>query len=444
MPSTIHNGSKELYRPPRAKAFCSEYRPPGDKSIAHRGILLASTIPGRSRLRGIPRSDDVKRTLAAVRALGVVIKRRGEEHLISPNPGGVLEEPEGIIQCGQSGTTMRLLAGFLAPSDFLSVLAGGGSLSRRPMGRVIEPLREMGAKIHGRGGDRYAPLVILGTPLGPIDYRMPVPSAQVKSSILMAALRGGVTVSIREGVRSRNHLEIMLREQGADIQVSGTTTAYRPGRTLNPIDMRIPGDPSSGAFFIVLALLVPKARIHVKDLLLNPTRTGFLDVLTRMGADIFVERMGKWNGEEVGDIVASSSELRPAPIRRQEVASLVDEVPVLAVAAARVRGEMDFPHLGELRVKESDRIAAIASNLRSIGVRVEERADGFTVEGTRKPLAGRVKAFGDHRIAMAFSVLGASPGVEIEVEGAECMAKSYPAFSRQLAEVAGAARRVGG
>jgi len=420
------------YRPPGIKSIRYDLSPPGDKSISHRAILLASISEGKSSLRGIPRSGDIQRTISSVRAMGTKVTRHGNDVSITPYREGQLKEPGSAIDCGSSATTMRLLTGLLAPGDFTVVLTGDASLRRRPMDRVIIPLRRMGAEIQGSGDDRFPPLVVSGNRVKRIDYTLPIPSAQVKSSLLLAGLRGGVEVVIREGERSRDHLEILLEEQGLDISVEGGIVRLRPGAPPGPVDMVIPGDTSSAAFFIVLALLVPGSEVRVKNVLLNPTRTCFLDVLVRMGANIEIRRGGTWNGEEVGDIVAVSSDLVPTSIEKGEIPSIIDEVPVLAIAAVRARGETDFSHLGELRVKESDRIASISKNLRAIGVKVEDRPDGFSIDGTRRALKGKVTSFRDHRIAMAFSILGASPGVDLEVEGWRCARKSFPSFFDHL------------
>ena len=424
------------YSPPLVTSFRYGLRPPGDKSIAHRGVLLASLIDGKSRLREVPRSGDLLRTISSVRELGVEVDGESGEVLVGSPMGSMLQEPPGVIDCGGSGTTMRLLAGLLASGDFVSVLAGDTSLARRPMDRVIVPLREMGARIYGRAADRFAPLVLIGSRLNPIDYEMPVPSAQVKSSLLFAGLRGGVSVRIRERSSSRDHLEIMLQESGADIDRDRGVITFNPGNKMTPLDIVVPGDPSSASFFIVLALLVPDSSIRVSDVLLNPTRLGFVEVLTRMGARIELFDRETRDGEVVGDIFASSSRLRATRVGPDDIPSILDEVPVLAVAAARASGDTDFTGLGELRVKESDRITSIARNLEAIGVDVEEREDGFSVMGTDLPLEGAVNASGDHRIAMAFSILGASPGVNLTVGGAACVAKSFPAFYDHLQTLA--------
>jgi 3-phosphoshikimate 1-carboxyvinyltransferase len=368
--------------------------------------------------------------------MGTKVTRHGNDVSITPFREGQLKEPRSAINCGSSATTMRLLTGLLAPGDFTVVLTGDTSLGRRPMDRVIIPLRRMGAVIQGRGGDRYPPLIVIGNQVKPIDYTLPIPSAQVKSSLLLAGLRGGVEVVIRGGERSRDHLEILLKEQGIDIRSEGGIIRFCPGAPLGPVDMVIPGDPSSAAFFIVLALLVPGSKVRVKNVLLNPTRTGFLDALVRMGANIEIRKIGIRNGEEIGDIVVVSSDLVPTSIENEEIPSIIDEVPALAVAAVRARGVTDFSHLGELRVKESDRITSISENLRAIGVEVEDRPDGFSISGTRRTLRGKVTAFRDHRIAMAFSILGASPGVDLEIEGWQCAKKSFPSFFDHLEAIA--------
>jgi 3-phosphoshikimate 1-carboxyvinyltransferase len=399
-------------------------------------IILASMAKGPSRIRGIPPSADLARTVASVRDLGVRVEKTGSDWIVSPVDRGGLAEPEKVIQCGDSGTTMRLLSGLLAAGRGLSVLTGSRSLLKRPMDRLVDPLSRMGASIFGRDNNRFAPLVVIGRELDSLDYRLPVPSAQVKSSILLAGIRGRVEIVVREDQPSRDHLEILLEEQGAGITREDGTIRLVPRGVIEAIDMKLPGDPSSAAFFIALTLLVPNSSLRVKNVLLNPTRIGYIGVLTRMGADIRIERKGKSNGEEVGDILVRSSDLVPTRIHRDEIPSIIDEIPILAVIAARSGGETDFPHLEELRVKESDRIRSIVENLRAIGIETEERPDGFKVQGTRENLNGMVRSFQDHRIAMAFSILGASPYVNLTVRGERCVTKSFPGFFDEFESIA--------
>jgi len=422
----------KLYKPPKVSRFFYTMRPDGDKSVAHRGILLASISDGPSRLHGIPRSEDVKRTISSIRALGVSVVREGPDLVIAPGRGRELKEPKGVISCGNSGTTMRLLAGLLSAGGGLAVLTGDASLNRRPMNRIIIPLREMGAEIYGRDHDRYPPLVLIGRPLRPIEYELPIPSAQVKTAIILAGLLGGVMVTLREPVRSRDHMEIMLRDQGVGIVREGEVITLRPPPGLGPLHLHVPGDISSAAFFIVLAVLSRAGRIRVKDVLLNPTRTRFIEVLRRMGARIEVREGGEWNGEVVGDVTAYSSELHCTAIGEDDAPSINDEVPALAIAASRAEGETLFSDLEELRYKESDRISAVARNLRGVGVDVDERPDGFLVRGSRGPLRGLVRSWGDHRVAMAFSILGALPRCDLAVSGIGCVGSSFPDFFRHL------------
>jgi 3-phosphoshikimate 1-carboxyvinyltransferase len=433
------------FRPPRVSSFEAEFRPPGDKSIAHRSILLGAIAGGASRLRGLPRSGDVLRTAAAVRALGCRLEWDGGDLVVHPPQGGRLREPDRVLSCGNSGTTLRLLAGFLAPSPFLAVLTGDASLRRRPMDRVVVPLRRMGARIRGRGGDRFPPLVVRGGTLKPLDYRMPLASAQVKSALLLAGLRGGVEVTLRGGEGTRDHLERLLDVLGADIRCTPGLVVLRPGPPPAPLDLALPADPSTAAFFVVLALLVPGARLRVRDLLLNPARTGFLHVLARMGAGIEIGDRRLSNGEEVGTVAVRSGALEGTVVGGDDdVPSVNDEVPALAVAAARARGVTRFTGLADLRTKESDRIAVMVRNLRAIGVEVEERGDGFSVRGTGRPLRGTIRAFGDHRVAMAFSILGASPGVDLSIRGARSIAVSDPGFLDRLQAVAERRRELPG
>lgn len=432
------------FRPPRVPSFEVEFRPPGDKSIAHRCILLGAMADRPSRLRGLPRSGDVLRTAVAVRALGCRPAWDGPDLVLHPPVGGRLREPDRVLSCGNSGTTLRLLAGFLAPSPFLSVLTGDASLRRRPMNRIVIPLRGMGARISGRAGGRFAPLVVRGGPLKPLDYRVPLPSAQVKSALLLAGLRAGVEVTLRGGAGTRDHLERLLEILGADIRCTPGRIVLRPGAPPAPFDLALPGDPSTAAFFIVLALLVPGARLRVRDMLLNPARTGFLDVLARMGADIEIGDRRLSGGEEVGTVAVRAGGLTATVVGGDDIPSVNDEVPVLAAAAVRARGVTRFTGLADLRTKESDRIDAMVRNLRALGVEVEEGGDGFSVRGTREPLRGAVRAFGDHRIAMAFSILGASPGVDLSIRGVRTVGVSDPRFFDRLRAVAEGRRELPG
>jgi 3-phosphoshikimate 1-carboxyvinyltransferase len=398
-------------------------RVPGDKSISHRAVLLAARAEGTSVLRGLADGDDVARTLAAVTVMGaeVAVGPPGECRVT----GGLerLGEPETVLDVGNSGTGIRLLAGFCAPFDWLTVLAGDESVGRRPMDRVAEPLRSMGAVVDGRDGGRYPPLVLRGGGLHGIRHTPAVASAQVKSAVLLAGLDAAGETVVHEPVATRAHTEEMLAACGADIEVQeaggGRTVRVRRS-SLAPFALDVPGDPSQAAFWVVAGCITPGSDVIVDDVYLGPGRAGFLDVLASMGAD--VERIGETA------VRARYGRLRGTEVGPDEVPALIDEIPVLGVAAAVADGPTLFGGAGELRVKESDRIAAIVANLRAVGADAEELPDGLVVRGGDHPLRGRVVTHGDHRIAMAFGVLAALPGNQIEIDDRECAAVSFPGF----------------
>ena len=391
-------------------------RVPGDKSISHRALLLAALAEGTSVVRGLATGDDVARTRAAVASLGAYV----DADRIT---GGRdrLHEPEGVVDVGNSGTSIRLLAGLCAGFPWLTVLAGDESVAGRPMDRVAEPLRRMGATVDGRGGGRFPPLVVRGGALTGIDYSPPVSSAQVKSAVLLAGLSAEGETVVREPVPTRTHTEEMLAACGAHIEVGDGRVAVRAA-PLRPFELDVPGDPSAGAFWVVAACIVPGSDLVVENLYLGPARAGFLDVLVRMGADVTVSG---------NDVRARYRPLRATEVGGAEIPGLIDEIPVLAVAAAVADGTTVFRDAAELRVKESDRIATIASELGTLGARVEPRPDGLVVTGG--PLRGcRVCSYGDHRVAMAMAVAGLAAIGETVVEGWEAVSTSYPGFEETL------------
>ncbi|HET9731855.1 MAG TPA: 3-phosphoshikimate 1-carboxyvinyltransferase [Acidimicrobiales bacterium] len=406
-------------------------RVPGDKSISHRVLMLAALADGVSRVTGLSDGDDVARTRAAVQAMGVRIN--GDAIF-----GGraELHEPETVIDTGNSGTGIRLLAGMCAGLPWLTVLTGDRSVCSRPMDRVLIPLRQMNADVDGRAGGRFPPLVLRPARLRGIDYTPPVASAQVKSAVLLAALSAEGETVVRERVATRAHTEELLASMGADISVHRVGPArvvrVRPS-SLSPLDIDVPGDPSQAAFWVVAACIVPGSEIVAERVYVGQGRAGFVDVLTRMGADVTLEnRVG-----DVADIRARYSRLTATDVGGDEVASLIDEIPVLAVAAATAEGTTTFRDAAELRVKETDRIATVASELGAVGGRVEPTADGLVVHGGRPPRAGRGRSHGDHRIAMALAVAGLAAEGETEVEGWEAVATSYPSFEADLERLTG-------
>jgi 3-phosphoshikimate 1-carboxyvinyltransferase len=410
-------------------------RVPGDKSISHRALLFAARAEGTSVVTGLSDGDDVARTRAAIEAMGAEVD--GERIV-----GGLdrLHEPEQVLDVGNSGTGIRLLAGFCAGFDWLTVLAGDSSVARRPMDRVVEPLREMGARVDGRDDGHYPPLVVRGGGLAGIDYTPPVASAQVKSAVLLAGLGAEGDTVVREPVPTRAHTEELLALCGADAEVSqdhdgaGWAVRVRPS-LLQPFELDVPGDPSQAAFWVVAACVTPGSDVTVDHVYLGPGRAGFLDVLQRMGAK--VERVGEH------EVRARYGPLRGTEVGGVEVPGLIDEIPVLAVAAAAADGPTLFGGAAELRVKESDRIATVADGLRAFGARVETKADGFIVGGGGALVGARAEAQGDHRVAMAMAVAAMAADGESLIEGWESVATSYPTFQAHLVALGGRAREDG-
>jgi 3-phosphoshikimate 1-carboxyvinyltransferase len=404
---------------------------PGDKSIGHRALLLAGLGPGTSRLEGLPPSLDLRSTARALRALGVAVSPlRGGAVTIQGRPR--FAAPAAALDCGNSGTTARLLAGLLAAHRFTATLTGDASLRRRPMQRVTDPLRAMGAAVDGDGNGATLPLTIRGGALRPVTWTLPVASAQAKSAILLAAVAGGVEVVVREPAESRDHTERMLCARGFTVSGGAGAVRLAPDGTLRPFALTVPGDFSSAAFLIGAAVLAERGELRITGVGLNPTRTGLLDVLARMGAG--VERLisGDADGEPFGELIARPVRLSATTVGSAETPRLIDEVPLLAVLAARAEGTTVIAGAGELRVKESDRLALLVENLRAIGVAAECSGDDLYVTGSDAPLRGLVRTAGDHRIAMAFQVLGTVRDARITLDDDECAAVSYPGFARVL------------
>lgn len=417
-------------------------RVPGDKSISHRALIFAALAHGRSHLTGLLDSADVRSTAGVLRALGVIIDdaRPGGGVTVVGRGAAGFRAPTAALDCGNSGSTTRLLAGVAAACRFASRFVGDESLNRRPMRRVAEPLGRMGATVT-LAAKGTLPMEIAGATLRGIDWVSSVASAQVKGAVLLAGVAGEVPVSVREPAPSRDHSERMLRGMGARVQVDGGAVRYEPGDPLRAVDRAVPADLSSAAFFVALGALAAEGELTLRDVCVNPTRTGFLSVISRMGASLRVEGERTAGGEPIGTLVVAPGGLRGVRVSAADVPAMIDELPLLACVAARAEGETTVAGAEELRVKESDRIAATVAALRAVGVDADERPDGFVVVGSDRPLRGRVATHGDHRLAMAFGVLGALPGNQIEIDDRECVAVSYPAFWADLASVTGAAAR---
>jgi len=412
---------------------------PGDKSMSHRAAILAGLARGRSRIGGFLPSEDCLHTLAAMRACGVgcevleEMEGYGPVSLVIEGRAMALEAPAAPIDCGNSGTGMRLLAGVLAAQPFESELFGDASLSGRPMGRITAPLGEMGARIECRGERAgCAPLRILPARLRPIRYELPVASAQVKSAVLLAGMFCEGVTTVVQPARTRDHTERMLADFGVELGGDGMEITLAGGQVPEGRDFHVPGDISSAAFWVVAAAMRPGARVRLRRVGLNPTRTAILDVLERMGARIERRPGGDGAGEPLGELVVEGAGLRGTELRADEIPNLIDEIPVLAVAAAVAEGPTTIRGAAELRVKESDRIATTVAGLRALGAEVEEFDDGMVVAGGAALRGGVVESHGDHRIAMAFAIAGLHAAGETRVRDTACVNTSYPGFEVQL------------
>ena len=425
-------------RPDRIRATITV---PPDKSVSHRAFIFNAIAHGTATIDGPLESADVRSTVACLRALGVEVEwPEGEARAIVRGRGlHSLFESDAVLDCGNSGTSMRLLAGLLAGHPILSVLSGDESLRRRPMARVISPLRRMGAHVHGRKGDTLAPLVIKGGALNGIAFESPVSSAQVKSAVLLAGLYAEGETTVREPTSSRDHTERMLAAMGAPLTVEGSTACIAPASRLEPLSLRVPGDISSAAPWLVLGACHPDAEILVRGVNTNPSRTGILDILEAMGANIEIAEERTTGGEPVADIVVRSSRLRGVTVAGALVPRAIDELPLVAILGAHAEGETIVRDAVELRAKESDRVETVVEALSHMGVRVHARPDGFTVTGPSLLHGGRVDARGDHRIGMLAGVAGALASETTRIENG-AVEVSYPGFWRDLAEAsAGAA-----
>jgi 3-phosphoshikimate 1-carboxyvinyltransferase len=410
---------------------------PGDKSISHRYAMLAALADGPSRLENYSTGADCASTLGCLRSLGVKWEQKGgADNIIEMQGTGLsLTAPSEALDCGNSGSTIRMLSGIVAGQNFSSEMAGDESLSRRPMERVIAPLTAMGAQITSQNG--RPPLRITGAHLKGIDYQMPVASAQVKTCLLFAGLLADGETRIEEPLRTRDHGEVALGAFGAKLDRKGNEVRIRGGQRLRGIEARVPGDLSSAAFFLCAAALFPGSQLTVTSLLMNPTRARLLDILLQMGLRISVTQLEEIHGELVGTLQVEGGRLKGATIAGADTAALIDEIPVLAAIAPFTEQGIEVRDATELRVKESDRIAALATNLRAMGAQVEEREDGLKIPGGQLLRGAELESFGDHRIAMAFSIAALRAQGDTLIRGSECAAISYPAFFSTLEALVG-------
>jgi 3-phosphoshikimate 1-carboxyvinyltransferase len=411
-------------------------RVPGDKSITHRILLLAAMARGTSHVGGALTSLDARSTARVLRQLGAKLSPLRPGTAVTVRGRGRLSPPDGPLFCGNSGTTTRLLLGLLSGHRFAATLTGDRSLRRRPMRRVTVPLSAMGARFTEHNGDGL-PLTVIGQRLRPIRYEMPVSSAQIKSAVLLAGMVGGVDVALREpDGRSRDHTERLLHAFGYGLTEDDGWIHFTPGGKVVPFDVQVPGDPSSAAFLVGAATLAEAGELRVSGVGVNPTRTGFLKVLGRMGAAVLVENEVIHFGEPVGDLIVRPAALAGTEVSAAEIPGLIDEIPLLAALASRASGTTTFRQVGELRVKESDRLGLIAENLRAVGADAAVTGDDLVVAGSDRVPRGTVRTEGDHRLAMAFAVLGTVPQARVRIDDMTCAAVSFPGFPEALRSIA--------
>ena len=409
-----------------------ELEVPGDKSISHRAVLLTTLASGRCAVRNFVRSADCAASLDCAQQLGLIAEWAGDT-LVLEGPGPrKISEPSRVLEAHNSGTTMRLLSGIQAGHPGFTVIDGDASLRGRPMDRIITPLTQMGARMFGRNGNRFAPLAIVGDRLSPVDYRTPVASAQVKSAILLAGCQTEGTTGVTERAASRNHTELMLDAMGATLHVNGTHTEIDGPSDLRAVDVVVPGDFSSAAYFLTAAMLLPGSDLVIRNVGVNPTRTGFLRAMEAMGASIQLENRRESAGEAIADLRIRPAELRAISIDGDQVPTILDELPLLAIAASQARGRTVVSGAAELRVKETDRIAALTSELTKLGIPIEAFSDGFAVEGPSNILGGTVDSHGDHRIAMSLRIASLLTEEPVDIEGYESVAVSFPDFEERL------------
>lgn len=408
---------------------------PGDKSITHRALILGALAQGQTRITGYSRGEDCLNTLGVVRELGIDVKEIPEGLAVTGKGLWGLSEPSNVLDCGNSGTGLRLLAGVLAGQTFFSVLTGDASLRRRPMGRVVNPLRQMGGTISGRNGGSSAPLAIQGGNLQSVIYESPVASAQIKSCVLLAGLFAEGTTTVKEPIKSRDHSERMLKYFGVSLNVDGCTVQVSGRQSFEGKPVMVPGDISAAAFFLVAASIVPDSDVLLTGIGLNPERTGILEVLSAMGANIEILNKRDESGEPVGDLRVRYTRLIGTTIGAELIPKTIDELPILCVAAALADGETRITGAEELRVKETDRIHAMAVQLAKIGVVLEEQPDGLVIQGGSTLQGAVCQSYGDHRVVMSLAIAALVADEAIVIEDVDCVETSFPGFHGKLLDL---------
>ncbi len=412
----------------KSESIRGEISIPGDKSISIRSVIFGSIAEGDTIITHLGTGGDIQSAVRCLKQLGVSFEEKNDSIIIHGKGLYGLSKPSTVIDVGNSGTTIRLLTGVLAGQKFKSTITGDNSIQNRPMKRITNPLKLMGAEIKGESDDNCAPLIIVGKKLTAIKYVSPIASAQVKSSIMLASLYADGITQILEPYKSRDHSERMLAYMGGNVAVNGNNISIEGGQKLKGREIFIPGDLSSAAFFIAGALIVDNSEILLKDVGVNPTRTGIIDVLKRMGANIYMQNMREINNEPVADILVKSSELKGIEISGETIPRVIDEIPILSIVASVSEGETIIKDAGELRVKETDRIKAVVTNLKRLGADVKELSDGIIINGPNKLKGAELESFGDHRIALAFSIAGLNAEGSTIIKDAEWADISFPGF----------------
>lgn len=415
----------------------TEINVPGDKSISHRAIMIGALAKGQTAIENFLASEDCLATLKCLEQLGITNQHSNKQIIINGKGLNGLQAAKEVLDVGNSGTTIRLLSGILAGQTFLSKITGDRSIQKRPMMRIVNPLREMGASIEGRteNDNIFAPLKIVGGNLDPIHYELPVASAQVKSAVLLAGLFAKGDTSVIETNQARDHTERMLSHFGADVQIHGLTSRVRGQREFRGAEVDIPGDISSAAFFLVAGLLVPNSELLLRNVGTNPTRTGIIEVMHRMGANLEVKDELIISEEPRANIVAKTSQLKGVKITGEIIPRIIDEIPIIAVAATQAEGVTEITGARELRVKESDRITTIVAELKKLGANVKELDDGLIIEGPTKLRGAKLHSYGDHRIAMAMAVAGLIAEGQTTIKDAACVETSFPGFEDLLKQL---------